>query len=114
MVSLRVKTLSSTNKVDSRHKNASHSVDRRFSKTTLMYDSAMLPENVDCSPRLNFINFLKNEKVFFFYGFLWLVDQEIKMSTSYNFELRCGASYIIKQRVSFVTVLTTRSDAVEV
>ena len=36
------------------------------------------------------------------------------MSTSYNFELRCGASYIIKQRVSFVTVLTTWSDAVEV
>ena len=36
------------------------------------------------------------------------------MSTSYNFELRCGASYIIKQRVSFVTVLTTRSVALEV
>ena len=36
------------------------------------------------------------------------------MSTSYNFELRCGASYIIKQRVSFVTVLATRSVALEV
>ena len=36
------------------------------------------------------------------------------MSISYNFELRCGAAYIIKQRVSFVTVLTTRSDAGEV
>ena len=36
------------------------------------------------------------------------------MSKSYNFELRCGASYIIKQRVSFATVLTTWSDAVEV
>ena len=31
----------------------------------------------------------------------------------YNFELRCGASCIIKQRVSFVMVLTTRSVAVE-
>ena len=49
-----------------------------------------------------------------FYGFLWLVAQETKMSISYNFELRCGAAYIIKQRVSFVTVLTTRSDAGEV
>ena len=42
------------------------------------------------------------------YGFLWLVTQEIKMSTSYNFELRCGASCIIKKLVSFLTVLTTR------
>ena len=43
-----------------------------------------------------------------------LVAQKIEMSTTYNFELCCGASYIIKQRVSFVTDLTTRSDAVEV
>ena len=69
MVSLRVKTLSSTNKVDSRHKNASHYVDRRFSKTTLICDSAMSPENVDSSPRLNFINLHKHEKVFFFMAF---------------------------------------------
>ena len=48
------------------------------------------------------------------YGFLWLVAQEIKMSTSYNFELRCGASCIIKQLVSFVMVVTTRSVALEV
>ena len=43
-----------------------------------------------------------------------LVAQKIEMSTTYNFELCCGAPYIIKQRVSFVTDLTTRSDAVEV
>ena len=48
------------------------------------------------------------------YGFLWLVAQEIKISTSYNFELRCGASCIIKQVVSFVTVLNARSVALEV
>ena len=45
------------------------------------------------------------------YGFLWLVTQEIKMSTSYNFELRCGASCTIKQLVCFLTVLTTWSVA---
>lgn len=127
MVSLRVKTLSSTNKVDSRHKKVIGPLGRclttcwqsflkndfAYYTSSLIRDSAMLPENVDRSTRLNFINLCKYEK-FFFYGLLRLIAQQIKMRTSCNFELRCDASYIIKQRVSFVMVLTTRSVTLEV
>ena len=105
MVSLRVKTRSSTNKVDSRHKKGRGPLGRclisccqAFLKhdlliiylyiyyilylyikfiyiyiiyyiSSLICDSAMLPENVDRSTRLNFINLYKYEKIFFFIAF---------------------------------------------
>lgn len=37
--------------------------------SSLICDSAMLPENVDRSTRLNFINLYKYEKIFFFIAF---------------------------------------------
>ena len=96
MVSLRVKTRNSANKVDSRHKNeealwedAPHPVDRRrFSKTTLLKLPNMRRERVTVPifPKMliacrGLISLICTSRKFSFCGILWLVPSEIEMGT---------------------------------